>query len=384
MAVAAAVASARLLARLLPEVEDSSTNAGGVMAVSFRRKVLYTAVSLLVFLVAGELLLYGVQNYYGGGEHDPRYWMNAMSASLRPTVMALGLVPLLYSEMVVHLCMALKIIGVHDDRLPDHRRRLERTRRLFAMQIAIVSPVAIVLYASAIAGGTPFITTAALVFVFQLIAGGLIAIYLDDLLRKGYGFLSGLSLFSAANCCACIFWKALNHAYPWMMMLSTLAFFLLVLIILGDHHITLPPMLSIKYGETNKVVNMLGIWKEMRQYPGHYWPVSGIASYITTPLTVCSRSKRYLVRLLKKTQRTRVSPEQLLQEHDEDESISPRRCRHYMTMAAYIVGICVGLLNLLAGFMGLGGSGPAIMLAVTVIHNLVEGRNTGHVAAFGL
>ncbi|BAT18179.1 Os12g0625900 [Oryza sativa Japonica Group] len=124
MAVAAAVASARLLARLLPEVEDSSTNAGGVMAVSFRRKVLYTAVSLLVFLVAGELLLYGVQNYYGGGEHDPRYWMNAMSASLRPTVMALGLVPLLYSEMVVHLCMALKIIGVHDDRLPDHRRRL--------------------------------------------------------------------------------------------------------------------------------------------------------------------------------------------------------------------------------------------------------------------
>ncbi|BAT18180.1 Os12g0625966 [Oryza sativa Japonica Group] len=210
-----------------------------------------------------------------------------------------------------------------------------------------------------------------------------------------------------------------------MMMLATLAFFLLVLIILGDHHITLPPvrspadptlrithtisvsylayapiilqpallsfpfssisqMLSIKYGETNKVVNMLGIWKEMRQYPGHYWPVSGIASYITTPLTVCSRSKRYLVRLLKKTQRTRVSPEQLLQEHDEDESISPRRCRHYMTMAAYIVGICVGLLNLLAGFMGLGGSGPAIMLAVTVIHNLVEGRNTGHVAAFGL
>lgn len=79
-----------------------------------------------------------------------------------------------------------------------------------------------------------------------------------------------------------------------------------------------------------------------------------------------------------------MSPEQLLQEHDEDESISPRRCRHYMTMAAYIVGICVGLLNLLAGFMGLGGSGPAIMLAVTVIHNLVEGRNTGHVAAFGL
>lgn len=47
-------------------------------------------------------------------------------------------------------------------------------------------------------------------------------------------------------------------------------------------------MLSIKYGETNKVVNMLGIWKEMRQYPGHYWPVSGIASYITTPLTYVS------------------------------------------------------------------------------------------------
>uniref|UniRef100_A0A0E0FEI8 Translocon Sec61/SecY plug domain-containing protein n=1 Tax=Oryza meridionalis TaxID=40149 RepID=A0A0E0FEI8_9ORYZ len=303
-----------------------------------RRKVLYTAVSLLIFLVAGELPLYGVKSYYYGSG-DPRYWMNAMSASLRPTVMALGLVPLLYSEMAVHLSMALNIIGVHDDRLPtiDAASSLlgegtevvcdADSHRVDCCHCAIYMP-------PPLQEARHLLLLHSYVFVFQLIAGGLIAIYLDDLLRKGYGFLSGLSLFSAANCCACIFWKALNHAC--ILMDDDACYFGLLF------------MLSIKYGETNKVVNMLGIWKEMRQYPGHYWPVSGIASYITTPLTVCSRSKRYLVRLLKKTQRTRVSPEQLLQEHDEDDSISPRRCRHYMTIAGYLVGICVGLLNLLA------------------------------------
>uniref|UniRef100_A0A0D9X646 Uncharacterized protein n=1 Tax=Leersia perrieri TaxID=77586 RepID=A0A0D9X646_9ORYZ len=78
-------------------------------------------------------------------------------------------------------------------------------------------------------------------------------------------------------------------------------------------------MLS-KYGETNKVVNLLGSWKELCNYPGQYWP---------------------------KIQRTRVSAEQPV-----------------------------------SG--GLEGSGPAIMLAVIVIHSLVEDRNSDQVAAFGL
>lgn len=80
------------------------------VSVSFRRKAAYTAASLLVFLVAGQLPLYGVKKYNGDKDvPDPLYWMNCMFASSNNTLMTLGIIPLLLSEMVVRIFSALII-----------------------------------------------------------------------------------------------------------------------------------------------------------------------------------------------------------------------------------------------------------------------------------
>ncbi|EEC69717.1 hypothetical protein OsI_39202 [Oryza sativa Indica Group] len=346
------------------------------VSVSFRRKAAYTAASLLVFLVAGQLPLYGVKKYNGDKDvPDPLYWMNCMFASSNNTLMTLGIIPLLLSEMAVRIFSALIITRWP----PFHHVRLNRARKLLAIAMAMVMAVSGVLSAGVAA---ELGTMASLVVMFQLFLGGMIAIYLDELLQKGYGLLSGVSLFAAANCCACIFWKAFTAEDPLLHWAAIIVFFKLVLQ-LQSCHITLPAVtspddptlqttytispsymayvpilfqpaffsfplvsisqtLSIKYGETNRVVNLL----------------------------VCAKSsKRYLVRLVGKPKQTRLSPddEQL---PDEDESISPKQCRRYMTIAAIFVGFCVGFLSLLAGFLGLDG--PAIMLAVTVIHSVVQ------------
>ena len=48
-------------------------------------------------------------------------------------------------------------------------------------------------------------------FLFpQLFVAGLIVLLLDELLQKGYGLGSGISLFIATNICETIVWKAFS------------------------------------------------------------------------------------------------------------------------------------------------------------------------------
>jgi protein transport protein SEC61 subunit alpha len=69
-------------------------------------------------------------------------------------------------------------------------------RKLFAILIAAALPVSNVLV-STIAGKHS--TGLAILVVLQLFSGGVVVIYLDELLRKGYGFLSSIPLFTATN-----------------------------------------------------------------------------------------------------------------------------------------------------------------------------------------
>lgn len=49
-----------------------------------------------------------------------------------------------------------------------------------------------------------------LLLILQLVVAGLIVILLDELLQKGYGLGSGISLFIATNICETIVWKAFS------------------------------------------------------------------------------------------------------------------------------------------------------------------------------
>ena len=51
-----------------------------------------------------------------------------------------------------------------------------------------------------------------MIFFLQLFVAGLIVLLLDELLQKGYGLGSGISLFIATNICETIVWKAFSPA----------------------------------------------------------------------------------------------------------------------------------------------------------------------------
>ncbi len=50
----------------------------------------------------------------------------------------------------------------------------------------------------------------AILIILQLFFAGVIVIILDELLQKGYGLGSGISLFIATNICENIIWKAFS------------------------------------------------------------------------------------------------------------------------------------------------------------------------------
>ncbi|XP_010248479.1 PREDICTED: protein transport protein Sec61 subunit alpha-like [Nelumbo nucifera] len=162
----------------LPEVQSADRK------VPFREKVIYTVISLFIFLVCSQLPLYGIHSTTGA---DPFYWMRVILASNRGTVMELGITPIVTSGLVMQLLAGSKIIEVDNSVRED--------RALLSGMYGSVSQLGV---------GN------AILIIVQLCFAGIIVICLDELLQKGYGLGSGISLFIATNICENIIWKAFS------------------------------------------------------------------------------------------------------------------------------------------------------------------------------
>merc|ERR1711920_682645 len=139
---------------------------------------------------------------------DPFYWMRIILASNRGTLMELGISPIVTSGMVMQLLAGAKIIEV-DQSLKEDRALFSGAQKLFGMAITLGEAVAYVtsgMYCDVSDLGVGN----AILIILQLFIAGVIVIILDELLQKGYGLGSGISLFIATNICESIIWKAFS------------------------------------------------------------------------------------------------------------------------------------------------------------------------------
>merc|ERR1712134_178277 len=175
--------------------------------IPFREKLLWTSIVLFIFLVCCQIPIYGVQS---AKSSDPFYWMRVILASNRGTLMELGISPIVTSGLVMQLLAGSKIIEV-DQGLKDDRALFSGAQKLFGILITIGEAVAYVL--SGMYGDVKDLGAGnAILIILQLFVAGLIVICLDELLQKGYGLGSGISLFIATNICETIVWKAFSPA----------------------------------------------------------------------------------------------------------------------------------------------------------------------------
>ncbi|VDN19702.1 unnamed protein product [Gongylonema pulchrum] len=174
--------------------------------IQFREKMLWTAITLFVFLVCCQIPLFGIMSTDSA---DPFYWLRVILASNRGTLMELGISPIVTSGLIMQLLAGAKIIEVGDT--PKERALFNGAQKLFGMVITVGQ--AIVYVASGLYGDPTEIGAGiCLLIVIQLVVAGLIVLLLDELLQKGYGLGSGISLFIATNICETIVWKAFSPA----------------------------------------------------------------------------------------------------------------------------------------------------------------------------
>ena len=181
------------VARILPEIKVPERR------VRFNEKLFWTALVLIIFLVMSEVPLFGIQKSALGELAALRI----IFASSRGSLMELGIGPIVTAGLILQLLIGSQIIQANMSDSED-RGLFTSASKVFAIVLTGVQASAYIIggmYGSL--GGT----TAVIVFL-QLIAAGIVVLLLDELVQKGWGFGSGISLFIMAGVAQNIFWQA--------------------------------------------------------------------------------------------------------------------------------------------------------------------------------
>merc|ERR1711970_296123 len=444
---------------ILPEVQSPDRR------IPFKEKILWTAITLFIFLVCCQIPLYGIKT---SSSSDPFYWMRVLLASNRGTLMELGISPIITSGLVMQLLAGSKIIDV-DQGLKEDRALFSGAQKLFGILITVGEAVAYVV--SGMYGDVREMGAGnAILIVVQLFVAGLIVIILDELLQKGYGLGSGISLFIATNICESIVWKAFSpttmntgkgtefegavvacfhflasktdkigalreafyrqSAPNLTNLFATMLVFFIVIYFQG-FRVDLPvkyqkirgqqgnysvklfytsnipiilqaalvsnmyffSQLLYRRFKSNMLVNLLGQWQEL-DYGGQSIPVGGLAYYISPPhsftdvwddpihalfyvafvLISCALFSKCWIEVSGSSARDvakQLRDQQMMFKGHRDASLL-HVLEMYIPTAAAFGGMCIGMLTIVADFLGAIGSGTGILLAVTIIYQYFE------------
>jgi protein transport protein SEC61 subunit alpha len=120
---------------LLPEVEAP------LKRQAFREKLLWTAITLFIYLICCQIPIYGIKRQEGA---DPLYWLRVILASNKGTLMELGISPIVTSSMIMQLLAGAKIIEVNMGSKND-RELFQAAQKLFGIIITVGEALAYLL-----------------------------------------------------------------------------------------------------------------------------------------------------------------------------------------------------------------------------------------------
>lgn len=183
------------ISRVIPEVKPPERK------VSFQNRLIWTLLALLIYFVMSEIPLYGVAAQ--SGETFTAY--RVIFASTQGTLMELGIGPIVTAGLIIQLLAGSGIISFDRSNAED--------RGLFTTASKFFSIVMIIVQASLyiISGQYGEVTLVKALLIFsQLLVAGLIIMLLDELVQKGWGIGSGISLFIVGGITATIWWMSFS------------------------------------------------------------------------------------------------------------------------------------------------------------------------------
>ena len=171
--------------------------------ISFKDKIIYTLVILVIYIIMSNIPIYGIQTDSGT---DYYYWLRVILASKRGTLTEMGIGPIVTAGLIMQLLQGSKLINVNMGD-PTDRALFTGAQKVIAISLTIFQSIAYI--EGGAFGDIPSTMLKILVFL-QLFIAGQVIILLDEVLQKGYGLGSGVSLFIATGVAGQIFWNSFS------------------------------------------------------------------------------------------------------------------------------------------------------------------------------
>ena len=187
----------------LPEVEGPSQK-----ILSFREKMKWTGIVLVIFFILGLMPLFGL----GINALQRFETLSIILGAEFGSIISLGIGPIVTASIVLQLLNG-SGIWKFDLATPEGKKTFQGTQKFLAL-FFILFESAIYVFLGGLAPaeqfkGTGFYFQLQLILIFQLFLGGLLILFLDEVVSK-WGFGSGISLFIAAGVSKSLFIQAFN------------------------------------------------------------------------------------------------------------------------------------------------------------------------------
>jgi preprotein translocase subunit SecY/protein transport protein SEC61 subunit alpha len=190
----------RPIAPFIPEVKTPERK------VSFNRKLMWTGFALICYLIMAETPLYGVNIDPSQAQQLAAY--RVIFASTAGTLLELGIGPIVTAGLIIQLLAGSDLIGF-DNTNPEDRALFTTVSKIFSFLMIAFQSLSYIITGQY---GQLTLSTAAIIFS-QLFLAGFVLMMLDEMVQKGWGIGSGISLFIVAGITKTIWMSSFNF-YP--------------------------------------------------------------------------------------------------------------------------------------------------------------------------
>ena len=176
--------------------------------LSFKEKLKWTGIVLGLFFILGMIPLFGL----GENALQQFEYLSLILGAEFGSLISLGIGPIVTASIVLQLLNGSGIIKF-DLTSADGKRTFQGIQKLLAI-FFIIFEAGIYVFMGGLAPANAFLGTSTyfslqLILIFQLILGGLMIMFMDEVISK-WGFGSGISLFIAAGVSKSIFIRAFS------------------------------------------------------------------------------------------------------------------------------------------------------------------------------
>ncbi|MGD1835702.1 MAG: preprotein translocase subunit SecY [Nitrososphaeraceae archaeon] len=189
--------SIKSISRYIPQVEKPKKK------ITLSEKFVWCGIALFAYLVMGQIPLYGVTD---APEFDFLAFARVIFAAQQGTILELGIGPIVTAGLLMQLLKGSDMLKLNFKNSDD--------RALFTSATKIVTIIVIIaeggLYGAAVYGPLVASPDIVPVVMLQLIFTSLIVMFLDELIQKGWGLGSGISLFIMAGVAQTILWSVFS------------------------------------------------------------------------------------------------------------------------------------------------------------------------------